>query len=413
MTRHHTPIRFAPLLAASVLLFSLQGCKNDDSSQNTTTGEIVIGHVASLQGDTATFGTSSEEGIRLALDEVNQKGVLGGRKIKVVTEDDRSLPDEAKTATEKLITRDKVVAILGEIASSRSIAMGPVAQEAGVPMLSPGSTNPKVTEAGDYVFRACFIDPFQGTAVATFAMAAKPDGLGLKRFAILYPVNSDYGMGLREFFGDAVKKAGGQIVADEAYTEKSDVDFRGQLTKIKQANPEAIFVSGYYTEAGLIAQQARELGINVPLMGGDGWDSDQTVKIGKEATNNCFFSNHYSDAEDRPEVKAFVDAYRARFKNPDGSPKTPDAMAILGYDAMKLMADAIERAGSTNGAKIRDALAATKNFPGASGAITIDAQRNAQKSLVILEITNGRFDYVASVAPDPKSGQLKVRRTSK
>jgi branched-chain amino acid transport system substrate-binding protein len=210
-----------------------------------------------------------------------------------------------------------------------------------------------------------------------------------------------------------VKKAGGQIVADEAYAEKQDVDFRGQLTKIKGANPDAIFVSGYYTEAGLIAQQARELGINVPLMGGDGWDSDQTVKIGKAATNNCFFSNHYSAAEDRPEVKKFVEAYRARFKAPDGSPKTPDAMAILGYDAMKLMADAINRAGSTEGAKIRDALAATKNFPGASGTLTIDENRNAQKSLVILEIKDGRFDYVASVEPDPATGNLRVRRMSK
>jgi branched-chain amino acid transport system substrate-binding protein len=413
--------RVIPLLLLGLLPLSLVACDKKDggggsSSGGTAgsgTGDIVIGHVASLSGDTATFGTSCEEGIRLALDEVNRAGVLGGRKIQVITQDDRSLPDEAKTATELLITNHKVVAILGEIASSRSIAMAPVAQDSGIPMLSPGSTNPKVTEVGDYIFRACFIDPFQGTAVATFAMGPAPQGLGLKRFAILYPVNSDYGMGLREFFTNAVKQAGGAIVADEAYTEKTDVDFKGQLTKIKQANPEAIFVSGYYTEAGLIAQQARELGITVPLMGGDGWDSDVTVKTGKSATNNCYFSNHYAAAEDRPEVKAFVDAYRARFKNADGSPKTPDAMAILGYDAMKMMADAIDRAGSAEPAKIRDALAATKNFPGASGAITIDENRNAQKSLVILEIKDGRFDYVASVAPDPQSGQLVVRRTSK
>lgn len=401
--------RVIPILAVALsLLVSSVGCKKE--SRDNSTGDVLIGHVASLTGDTATFGTSCEEGIRLALDEVNQAGVLGGRKIKVITEDDRSLPDEAKTATQKLITRDEVVAILGEIASSRSIAMAPVAQDQRIPMLSPGSTNPKVTQTGDYVFRSCFIDPFQGTAVAAFAMAPKPEGLGLQRFAVLYPVNSDYGMGLREFFTDAVKKAGGQIVADEAYTEKSDVDFRGQLTKIKQASPDAIFVSGYYTEAGLIAQQSRELGINVPLLGGDGWDSDQTVKIGKAATNNCFFSNHYSSAEDRPQVKAFVEAYRARFKNPDGSPKTPDAMAILGYDAMKLMADAINRAGSADPDNIRDALAATKDFPGASGTITIDENRNAQKSLVILEIKDGRFDYVASVEPDPAAGGLRVRR---
>jgi branched-chain amino acid transport system substrate-binding protein len=404
-----------PLLLLPVLGV-LPGCdrgSSNSSSGDSGTGDIIIGQVASLTGDTATFGVSSNEGLLLALDEINAKGVLNGRKIQVKTEDDRSLPDEAKTATEKLITRDKAVAIIGEIASSRSIAMAPVAQDNKVPMLSPGSTNPKVTEIGDYIFRACFIDPFQGTAVATFAMAPKPEGLGLKKFAILYPVNSDYGMGLREFFGNAVKKAGGQIVADEAYTEKSDVDFRGQLTKIKQANPDAIFCSGYYTEAGLIAQQARELGINVPLMGGDGWDSDQTVKIGKAATNNCFFSNHYSADEDRPAVKAFVEAYRARYKNQDGSPKTPDAMAILGYDAMKLMADAITRAGSADSDKIREALAQTKNFPGASGNITIDAERNAQKPLVILEIKDGHFDYIGSVEPDPQGGSLHFRRAKK
>src|SRR3954470_18036483 len=205
-------------------------------------GDIKIGHVASLTGDTATFGVSAEEGIRLALDEVNAKGGALGRKIVVLTEDDRSLPDEAKTAANKLITRDRCVALLGEIASSRSIAMAPVADDAQVPMLSPGSTNPKLTvdpdtgKVRDYVFRACFIDPFQGTAVANFAM----NDLKMKRLAILFPVNSDYGTGLRDYFEQAVKKGGGEIVAKESYTEKQDSDFRSQLTKIKGANPEAI-----------------------------------------------------------------------------------------------------------------------------------------------------------------------------
>jgi branched-chain amino acid transport system substrate-binding protein len=262
-------------------------------------------------------------------------------------------------------------------------------------MLSPGSTNPKVTvdpdtgKVRDYVFRACFIDPVQGTAVANFAM----NDLKMKRLAILYPVNSDYGTGLRDYFEEAVKKGGGEIVAKESYTEKQDVDFRSQLTKIKNANPEGIFCSGYYTEAGLIAKQARELGITVPLMGGDGWDSDQTVKIGGQAVDGCYFSNHYSAEEDRPEIKAFVNAYKQRYN------KVPDAMAILAYDSMKLMADAINRAGSTDGAKIRDALAATKDFPGASGTITIDAQHNAQKPIVILKIQDGQFKYVTTVKP--------------
>jgi branched-chain amino acid transport system substrate-binding protein len=348
-----------------------------------------------MTGDTATFGVSADEGIRLALKELNDAGGVLGKKIRVVTEDDRSLADEAKTAVQKLINRDHVVALLGEIASSRSIAGAPIAQDERVPMLSPGSTNPKVTEIGDYIFRACFIDPVQGTAVANFAM----NDLKMKKFAILYAINSDYSVGLRDYFKEAVKKNGGQIVSDLSYTEKSDVDFKGQLTKIRDANPDAIFVPGYYTEAGLICQQARELGIKVPLMGGDGWDSDQTVQIGKGAVEGCYFANHYAAEEQRPEVQKFVETYKAAYKNPDGSPKVPDAMAILGYDAMKLLADAIKRANSTEGSKIRDALAATKDFPGASGAITIDENRNAKKPIIILKIEKGQFRYVSRANP--------------
>jgi branched-chain amino acid transport system substrate-binding protein len=392
----------AAIAVLSLSVASLPGCKKEDgggsgaTTKQSDTGDISIGHLASMTGDTATFGVSSDEGIRLALDEINNTGgVLGGRKLKVITEDDRSNNDEAKTAISKLITQDKVCAVLGEIASSRSIAAAPVAQDAQVPMLSPGSTNPKVTQIGDYIFRACFIDPFQGTAMANFALKE----LKAKRLAVLYPVNSDYGMGLREFFKDATSKGGGQVVADVAYTEKSDVDFKGQLTKIKDANPDAIYVSGYYTEAGLIARQARELGITVPLLGGDGWDSDQTVKIGGNAVNGCYFTNHYSAEEQRPEVQAFVKAYKAKYKNQDGTPKTPDAMAILGYDAMLLMADAIKRAGNTDPTKIRDMLAGTKNFPGASGTITIDENRNAKKDIVVLKIDNGEFKYVSTIKP--------------
>src|SRR5437762_2821318 len=227
-------------LAAGLCLFGFSCNRSPSGSSGGSNGnEILIGHVASLTGDTATFGVSADEGIRLALDELNKTGVLGGKKIRILTEDDRSLGDEAKTAASKLINKDHVVAILGEIASSRSIAMAPVCEDGKVPMLSPGSTNPKVTQGFQYVFRNCFIDPFQGTAMAKFAMDAPPKGLGLKSFAVLYPVNSDYGVGLKNFFEEAVKKSGGQIVAEEAYTEKTDTDFRAQLTKIKAANPQA------------------------------------------------------------------------------------------------------------------------------------------------------------------------------
>lgn len=370
------------------------GCKQHGADESAN--QIVIGQVASLTGDTATFGVSSDEGVRLALDEINSGTKVLGKPVKLATEDDRSLSDEAKTAAEKLINRDHAVAIIGEIASSRSIAMAPVCQDAKVPMLSPGSTNKKVTEVGDFVFRACFIDPFQGRAMAEFAL----NNLKLKKFAVLYAVNSDYSTGLKDVVDQAVKAGGGEIVETESYSEKSDKDFRSQLTKIRNANPQAIFVTGYYQEAGLIAQQARDLGITVPLIGGDGWDSDQLVKVGKDAINGCYFTNHYSPDEKRPEVQAFVKAYEARYKNQDGSPKVPDAMAILGYDAMKLMAHAINQAGSTDGQKIRDTLAATKDFPAAAGTITMDENRNAKKPIVVIQIVNGQFTYVASIQPD-------------
>jgi branched-chain amino acid transport system substrate-binding protein len=386
----------AKLIAGLTGLLCLIGFSCNQSDNSSSTGnEVLIGHVASLTGDTATFGVSADEGIRLALDELNKTGVLGGKKIRVMTEDDRSLGDEAKTAASKLINKDHVVAILGEIASSRSIAMAPVCEDAKIPMLSPGSTNPKVTQGFEYVFRNCFIDPFQGTAMAKFAMDSPPGGLGLKKFAVLYPVNSDYGVGLKSFFETAVQKRGGEIVAEEAYTEKTDTDFRAQLTKIKATNPQAIFVSGYYTEAGLIAKQARQLGLAVPLLGGDGWDSEKTVEIGGDAVNGCYFSNHYSPEENRPEVKKFVGDYKAKYGG-----KTPDAMAILAYDAMRIMADAINRAGSTSGDKIRDALASTKDFAGASGITTIDKDHNATKSIVILKIDGGQFRYAGTVKPE-------------
>lgn len=351
--------------------------------------QIPIGHYGSLTGGTATFGTSSREGIDLAADEINAAGGVLGKKIRVYHEDDQSKPEEAVTAVQKLINQDHVVGLIGEVASSRSLAAAPIAQRSRIPMLSPSSTNPKVTQVGDYIFRACFIDPFQGAAMANFAM----NQLKLKKFAVLYDVKNDYSIGLREFFIDTVKKNGGEIVADESYGE-GDIDFKAQLTKIKQDNPEAIYVPGYYTEVGLICRQARELGMPIPLMGGDGWDSDKTCEIGRDAVNGCYFTNHYSPDEDRPEVKRFVEAYKKKY---DG--KTPDAMAILGYDAMKMMAAAIARAGSTRGPAIRNALAATKDFPGASGTITIDKNRNAQKPIVVLKIEGGKFKFITSIKP--------------
>jgi branched-chain amino acid transport system substrate-binding protein len=306
--------------------------------------------------------------------------------------DDQSKPEEAVTAVQKLVTQDHAVAIIGEVASSRSLAAAPICQRARIPMLSPSSTNPKVTKVGDYIFRACFIDPFQGTAMANFAMKSDK-GPKAKRLAVLYDVKNDYSVGLREFFIGAVKANGGEIIADESYGEGA-IDFKAQLTKIKATNPDAIFVPGYYTEAGLICRQARELGITVPLMGGDGWDSDKTCEIGGAAVNGCFFSNHYSPEEDRPEVKKFVEVYKQKYNG-----KVPDAMAVLGYDSMNMVATAITKANSTKGRAIRDALATTKDFPGVGGTVTIDAERNAQKPIVILKIDAGKFMFLDSVKP--------------
>lgn len=351
--------------------------------------EILIGEYGSLTGGTATFGTSTHEGLTLALDEINAAGGVLGKKIRVLTEDDQSKPEEAVTAVLKLIKQNGVKAVIGEVASSRSLAAAPVCQSSQVPMLSTASTNPKVTQVGDYIFRACFIDPFQGSTMAKFAY----NTLKARKFAILTDSKNDYSVGLTEFFRETIKKLGGEILIEESYAE-GDIEFKAQLTSIKGHNPDAIYVPGYYTECALIARQARELGLTAPLLGGDGWDSPKTVEIGGKAVEGVYFSNHYSAEEKRPEVVKFIDAYKARYGG-----RVPDAMAVLGYDSMKMMADAISRAGSTEGAKIRDALATTKDFPGVSGKITINKERNAQKAIVVLRIQDGAFRFVESIEP--------------
>jgi len=349
-------------------------------------GTIQVGHVASLTGDTATFGQSADRGIRMAVEEINARGGVLGRPLEVLSEDDRSVTEEARTAAQKLLQRDRVVALLGEVASSRSLAAAPEAQRARVPMISPASTNPKVTEVGDYIFRACFIDPFQGALMARFAF----NELKVRKAAILFDFKQDYSVGLAEFFRETFRELGGEIVADERYTS-GDIEFRAQLTTIRAARPEAVFVPGYYTELGLIAKQARELGIEAPLLGGDGWDSEKTTEIGGTAVEGYYFSTHYAADSDNAKVQEFVKRYREEY----GS--TPDAMAALGYDTAGLLADALARAGTTEGARLRDALAATRNYDGVTGRITIDGQRNAQKDAVVLKIEGGRFRFYRSV----------------
>jgi branched-chain amino acid transport system substrate-binding protein len=362
-------------------------CTGSNSADSTST-EIIIGEFGSLTGTTATFGISTKNGIDMAVEAVNQSGGLLGKKVRVIVEDDQGRPEEAQTVVTKLINSDQVVAVLGEVASSRTMAAAPVAQQNAIPMITPSSTNPKVTEVGDYIFRVCFIDPFQGLVMAKFAT----NTLKIKRVAILRDIKNDYSVGLADVFVDNFKKMGGNIVADESYSE-GDTDFSAQLTSIRSTQPEAIFVPGYYTEVGLVARQAKKLGLTVPLLGGDGWDSPRLIEIGGKDLEGSFFSNHYSVDDPSPAIQKFVADYKTRYG------ATPDALAGLAFDSANILFDAMRRANSTEGPKVRDALAATKEFPGVTGKITIDEHRNAVKPAVVLEIKGGALQYVETINP--------------
>ena len=374
------------LIQASLLLCIavLTSCSGDQGQAD----EILIGEYGSLTGTTATFGISTMNGIEMALDEVNQSGGLLGKTVRVIVEDDQGRPEEAQTVVTKLITRNRVVAILGEVASSRTLAAAPVAQQYGIPMVSPSSTNPAVTEVGDFIFRVCFIDPFQGLVMAKFAAQS----LQITDVAVLRDIKNDYSVGLADVFVENFVALGGTIVADEGYSE-GDTDFSAQLTSIRARRPQAIFVPGYYTEVGLIARQAKSLGIEAPLLGGDGWDSPSLIEIGGEALEGSYFSNHYSVDDPSPAIQKFVSDYRDRHG------QTPDALAGLGYDAAQILFDAIRRAGSTDPTAIRDALATTSNFAGVTGVTTLDENRNAVKPAVVLQIDGGKLAYVETINP--------------
>jgi branched-chain amino acid transport system substrate-binding protein len=281
------------------------------------------------------------------------------------------------------------VAILGEVASGRSLEAAPICQKNHIPQVSPSSTNPKVTEMGDYIFRVCFTDPFQGRLLADFGRKT----LKASRVAILTDVAAPYSVGLANYFREPFVSSGGTVVAEKNFSS-GDKDFRPQLTAIKAANPEAIFVPSYYTEAGLIAVQARQLGITVPLFGGDGWEAPELIQIGKEALEGTYYSTHYSAEDSNPKVQEFVAKFKAK-----NNGEVPDAMAALGYDSAMVLVDAIKRAGTTDGPKVRDALAATKDYIGVTGSTTMDFQRNATKPAVIITVKDGKFKYVETVKP--------------
>lgn len=340
--------------------------------------KVKIGVFMSMTGDTANFGISSTNGIKMATDEANAAGGINGKQIELDVQDDRSDPSEAATIVTKFVTQDAVHAILGEVASSRSIAAAPIAQNAKIPMLTPSSTNPEVTKKGDYIFRSCFIDPVQGAAIAQFAAKS----LGKKRAGIMVDRKNDYSTGLEKFISATFTKLGGEMVITQSY-QAGDQDFNAQLTSIKGSNPDVIFVPGYYGDVALIAKQARDKGITVPFVGGDGWDAAQLYAIGGKALNGSFFSNHYSPYDTDPQVVKFVNDYKARYNS------IPDALAATAYDAARIMFDAIKRANSLEGKAIRDALAATKEFPGVTGKVTFNENRDAVKPIFMIEIKDG------------------------
>jgi branched-chain amino acid transport system substrate-binding protein len=387
--------RFVAAVAAVALAaagLSLVGCKKGGDPAATGgdaggTGEIAVGHYGSISGNDASFGTSTDNGIKLAVKEFNAKGGLNGRKVKLITYDDAGKTEEVVNSVNRFIKQDKVVAVLGEVASSRSKVGGAICQKAGVPMITPSSTNPDVTKIGNMVSRVCFIDPYQGPVGARFVK----DKLGLTKGAVLYNRAQDYSTGLKDGFVSGFQAAGGTLTVQSAYND-GDNDYSAQLAAIKATAPQFVYIPGYYSEVVAIAKQARRLGLNVPLVGGDGWVSEDLKNAG-DALDNCYFTDHYAQEEARPEVQEFVKKFQA-----DNGGKAPDSMAALGYDAANVLFDAMGRAKSLNGDDLAAAINATKGFKAVTGTITLDANRDAQKGVVVQKVMGGKFSLFWSEA---------------
>jgi len=375
--------RLAAFLSLAVIL---AGCKAPTSK------EIKLGLITPLTGDVKTFGESVKNAFEIAVDEANKTGGAAGMKIAYVVMDDKNDPTEASNAANLLINQHRVRAIIGSVTSKATIPVSDMAQGAKIPAITPSATNPKVTVADgkrkDFMFRACFIDPFQGRVMAKFSRETLKAGTA----AVLYDASNDYSKGIAEFFGDAFKSLGGRVVAFESYG-KDDVDFSALLTKVKAVNADVLFLPDYYNKVGLIARQAREKGIGAKLVGPDGWDSPDLVKIAGEAVEGGYFSNHYSPDDTRPEVVAWVKKYKDKFH------QIPDALGTLAYDATNLLIEAIRKANSDDPVKIREALASIKGFKGVTGESAMDGNGDAIKSAVILQIENGKQKFVKVVSP--------------
>ena len=350
---------------------------------------IRIGEIESLTGREAGLGQYARKGFALAADLINAQGGVLGRRIELVVEDVHSRPGDAATAARKLVSRDKVVAVLCGGTSTNALEAAPICQGARVPLIASVATHPQVTAMGTYVFRTCFIDAFQGAVIARLAR----EHLKLSRVALFTASSSAYSDGLAREFKTRFHALGGTVVGSWSYGE-GERDFRAQLTTIRSERPEAVFVPGYSTDVALICQQARELGLTVPLLGGDGWESPDLLAVGGRSANGTYYVSHFAPDRAAAEVREFVAAYRARHGG-----DTPNGAAALAYDATLVLADAIRRAGSTTGPELRSALAATREFRGVTGMISIDAARNAAKPAAVVMVRDGRAEFFQSILP--------------
>ena len=354
--------------------------------------EIKIGLITPLSGDVKTFGESVRNSFMFAVDEANAKGGVAGMKIVPVIVDDKNDPTEAANAANLLVNQYRVKAIVGSVTSKATIPISDIVQAGKIPTITPTATNPKVTVADgkrkDYMFRACFIDPFQGAVMAKFSR----DTLKKKKAAVLFDASNDYSKGIAEVFRDAFRKMGGEVVAYESYG-KDDVDFSALLTKVKASGADVLFLPDYYNKVGLIAKQAQEKGLKIQLVGPDGWDSPDLVKIAGTAIDGGYFSNHYSPDDKRPEVAAWVKKYKEKYG------QVPDALGTLAYDATNLLLEAIRKAGNDDPKKIREALASIRDFKAVSGKSTLDKNGDSIKSAAILKIEGGQQKFVMMVNP--------------
>jgi branched-chain amino acid transport system substrate-binding protein len=376
------------LLNSSWCAFQLALALTLTLTLTTSPAAIKIGEVDPLTGGVSQFGIGCHQGFVLAFEEINAEGGILGQKIELVTEDDQSKPGQSATAVRKLITQDKVVALLGDATSSATLEAAPIAQADKIPMITPTATNPRITEVGDFIFRVCFLDEFQGRVLARFAR----EKLKAQKVFTLTDVKQDYSIDLLKFFKEEFTKLGGTIVGEQSYST-GDTDFRAQLTPIRAAKPDAVFVPGYYQEVALIVKQGRQIGLTMPFIGCDGWANQTLIAIGGKAVDGCFFSNHFSPDDQTPIVKSFVMKYQEKYGT------LPDTFSALGYDAARLLADAIKRAGSSDPQAIRDALAKTAGFQGVTGEISLDANRNASKPGLIVTVKQGKFEIAEKIAP--------------